>query len=414
MKTIYALPFRFVVPLLLLPLAACTGDASELVSSSSEAISESPDGLNIGFNDFMPGNDEFAYADRFFRESDAYLASIGRSPPGTRHCHAYPSWDVGTQAPGSGSVSDGASRRWFETWLGYAEGHCDEALISFKWSEGAKPAMGTAAQNAQGVAEVERAFVAFRSQVWPGWTGKFSFTPWNEPNNAAGTGNGLGVQIPADVAAAYYLAMRKHCDGPDCKVAAGDFASNGTMGTDFLMKCSDDNGQSLCSAASYMDRYKNYIARNAGAAGLGSGFRPEYFAYHGWDDVNDYLRVGSHCDDAQHCTTRALLQSLSEATWAGAKIWDTEVGVGQRLTDGPYPDDVEQACGASFLLRLSANLSNRIERIYYTRIFDGGGYWTLFDANDTTGTSGRTRPAFTVLADRNLAYKPPAGSGTCR
>ena len=76
-----------------------------------------------------------------------------------------------------------------------------------------------------------------------------------------------------------------------CKVAAGDFASNGTMWNAFEWNCANDNvaPRGLCTsksaeladgaAASYLDRYKNEIVASATRYGLGNGFRPEQLAY---------------------------------------------------------------------------------------------------------------------------------------
>jgi len=59
------------------------------------------------------------------------------------------------------------------------------------------------------------------------------------------------------------------------------------------------------------------------------------------------------------------------------KLWDTEVGLAQ---DGePAIDDARQAWGAAFLIRLTANLSARVTRVYYTRLH--GGNPSLYAGN---------------------------------
>jgi len=145
------------------------------------------------------------------------------------------------------------------------------------------------------------------------------------------------------------------------------------------------------------------IATGAASYGLGSGtsFRPEIFAYHAWDDINDYINRNRNCDSVEnhHCTTWILLRSLSNDSWDKSMIWDTEVGAGQ--VPQANPDAVTQACAASFLLRLTATSSSRISRIYYTRPHENDGeHWSLFTP------SGMPKPAFTVLADRDTSYTP--------
>jgi hypothetical protein len=384
---------RILLPLAAFPLIACVASADESTGSTSAEISGAPDAINIGFNGDAS---QFPFLDDFFAKSDV-------PRPGPRLCHTYPGWNVAEQPAGSGSLSDSTSRAWLEAWLRAAEGHCDEALLSFK------PPPGTAAPSTSAFAA---AFAKFRATSWAGWTGRISFTPWNEPNNGAGGGDGLGAPLSPEQAAAYYLAIRHACVAPDCKVAAGDLASNGEMYKDFRWSCPDDDvaPSKLCHAASYLDRYKNYIANHANDAPyhLGPRFRPEYFAYHGWYDVNSYLDTGSHCSTVDDCTTRALLQNVG-GSWGGAKIWDTEVGSGQDGTGFPDPADAPQACGTAFLLRLSADLSARIERVYYTRLYGGNG--RLVDVTSGTTTY---RPAFVVLADHHTSYTPKAGEAACK
>jgi hypothetical protein len=377
-----------------LAVLACGSSGSEdAATSQSEALAGSPEAITIGFNG---GADQFAYFDEFRNASSASQHQL-------RLCHAYPSWDVALQKPGQGSTSLPGSRAWLEDWLKQAEGHCDEALLSFKASPKSQGGTGnedSATTNPPSVNDFTTAFAAFRATEWVGWSGAFSFTPWNEPNNGAGSGNGLGRALTPDEAAAYYLAMRHLCSPPGCKVAAGDLASNGGMVADFQWNCSDDNvaPRDLCAGASYLDRYKNYIANSADDAPyhLGQGFRPEYFAFHPWHDVNSYVDSKEHCTTEAHCATRALLKNLG-GSWGGVKLWDTEIGVGH---DGnPALDDEVQACGAAFLMRLSANVTNRITRVYYTRLHNG---------NPELIAGSTPRPAMKVLADRERTYTAAA------
>ncbi len=365
--------------------------------------------LSFGFNgaDTTGSDDQLPYIDQFFTATEAYYEQqLGRRMPGNRHCHAYVSWDIAEQQPGAGNVSLSGSRAWFEQWLQNYQGHCDQALITFKYVTGSSSGKGFPT-----TADFETAFTAFQQTSWAytGWTGTFAFTPWNEPNNGSPSGDGLHAVLDPHTAADYYLAIRKHCSPfRNCWVAAGDFGSNGNLGQGFVQNCSNDTA-TLCSNATYMDTYKHYLVADAPSYGLAWGpwFRPEIFAYHGWDDVNDYINQNPNCNSLSDptCTTYVLMNSLSQDTWRFVIIWDTEVGAGQNPQTNPNP--VTQACAASFLLQITGTAGRRITRIYYTRAWEPDGeHWSLFDS------SGAEKPAFAVLADRNIAYTPPAGS-TC-
>lgn len=352
--------------LLLTIVAACGGTAGDDAQSLGEAL-RSPAAIDIGFNG---GPDQFDYFADFFGASTIH--------PGPRLCHTYVVWNIGQQPRAMGNAnSDPGTRPWFEYWLHEAQGRCDEALVSFKAQASGDPPTGGDS------GEFAKAFEAFLAQPWAadtGFRGTFAFTPWNEPNNPEGAGNGLGQVIAPELAAEYYLVAEKRCQAAGCKVAAGDLASNGTWWNDFEWNCADDNvaPRDLCRIpsvmnaqghpASYLDRYKNTVANEARAYGLPDGFRPTYFAFHGWHDANEYLSAGSHCGSYGDCATRRLLQSLG-GSWGGVRIWDTEVGVDQ---DAAPITDTEQACGAAFLVRLTA-LSPRIDRLYYTRLHGGTG-----------------------------------------
>jgi hypothetical protein len=388
------------VSLLLTILAAgCSAAPGDPSAQTDDALSGSPDAVDIGFNG---GADQFDYF--------ADFASASTVNAGPTLCHWYVSWNVGEETPAMGGPSSpGGSRAYLEYWLSKAQGHCDEALITFQAdSPGAPPTEP----------RFTAAFRAFLASPWEqetGFSGAISFTPWNEPNNPTPAGNGLGQVLEPELAARYYLSMSQLCAQHGCKVAAGDLASNGSWWNDFEWNCADDNVPmaSLCKTpsalnpsgapASYLDRYKNYIVNLASQYGLGDGFRPKYFAYHAWHDANDYLDDGNHCDDYGDCVTRRLLQSLG-GSWGGTEIWDTEVGVEQGSTQIP---DQTQACGAAFLLRLTT-ITPRIRRLYYTRLYGGGG--ELVDC--TGGQSAedcRARPALKVLAERATHV-----AGACR
>jgi len=366
-------------------------------TAAQNAVVQNAQNIRIGFNG---PNKQLPYMVPFYAASEKYYQSIGSTMPGNRMCHGYLSWDIAEQPVGSGEINREGTRAWLEDWLKHAQGQCDEALLTFKYIDGVSKGKGFPTP-----ADFEAAFKMFQSISWgyTGWKGSFAFTAWNEPNNGAPSGDGMTVQVDPKLAADYYLAVRKYCIPKACLVAAGDFASNGRMGDDFIQNCQHDLA-TPCGNATYMDRYKYSIANDAASYGLGTGtaFRPEVFAYHGWDDINDYIKRSPGCDNVNdhHCTTWQVVRSLSTEDWSHSAIWDTEVGAGQNPQTNPDP--ITQACAASFLLRLSATASSRITRIYYTRPYENDGeHWSLF-----TGP-GMPKPAFTVLADRDTSYAPP-------
>ncbi len=351
-------------------------------------VAGTPAKLDIGFND--------GHADQFDYYAD-FFAAPGAIHPGPRMCHGYFAWDVANQAPHAGDPATQSTRAYLDAWLAKAQGQCDDALISFQ---------AYAHRAAPSSAQFATAFEKFAAANWAaetGFTGTISVTAWNEPNNPADAGNGLGVIIEPELAAKYYLSAEQSCKVHGCKVAAGDFASNGTMWNDFEFNCQNDTVPTaeLCKVrssvstggASYLDRYKNEIANHAKDYGLGAGFRPRYFAYHGWHDTNEYLDNGAHCGTYGTCAIRRILKSLG-GSWSGALLWDTEDGVGQTAA----LTDPAQACGAAFLLRV-ATLSSRLTRLYITRLHGG-------DGSLLTGTA--PRPALGVLARRETSY--PGGS----
>lgn len=369
----------------LLLAAACGGDAASLDEDLGD-----PNAIDVGFN--------MGHIDQFDYMGDFYAASTVKD---ARLCHTYAAWNVANGAPVAANPNAPAgTRAWLTAWFSKAQGKCDDVLVSFKASSHGKPPSPS---------QVQTAFENFVNASWP-YTGKLSFAPWNEPNNGADSGDGLGEIIPADLDAEYYLTMEEICRKHGCTVAAGDLASNGNMWKDMSWNCANDNvaPSELCkekssldtsnAGASYLDKLKNYVANFASGKKsplgrthhLPSGFRPGVFAFHGWHDINDYLNEGNHCGSYDDCVTRRVLKSFG-GSWAGVKIWDTEVGVDQ---DGPAMSDAEQACGAAFLVRLSA-LSSRIKRVYYTRLHGGTGELILADHS--------RRAAANVLAKRKTS-----------
>jgi len=163
-----------------------------------------------------------------------------------------------------------------------------------------------------------------------------------------------------------------------------------------------------------MDTFKYYLNHDATSYGLAAGFRPEYFAFHGWADANDYLHyvqngTSTNCYllSSPNCVTRLTYEAFAtdehsgNSTWTGVKFWDTEVGVGQiGNTYDTNPTNDQQAQTAAFLLDLSSSISNRFWRLDYTRVWDpSGGWWSMFCSDMTT-----ERPSFNVWADRAISY----------
>jgi hypothetical protein len=360
-----------------------------------------PSAITVGFN----GPDvQFPYMDRFYAAQSTYYRSRGSIyPADSRYCHAYLSWDIAEQPVGAGPLNKEGSRSWLEDWLAHAQGHCDRALLTFKYIDNVTT---HSIHTYPSPIDFENAVAAFLKVDWTytGWKGAMDFTAWNEPQNGSGSGDGLTEQIPAKYAADYYLALRKHClPSTGCVVAAGDFGSNGQQWETYVQNCHADAAP-LCSTASYMDQYKHWITADASSYGFSAAFRPEVFAYHGWDDINNYIHAGRHCTDPQRCTIRALMTALSADGWNKTIVWDTEVAAGQNPQSNPDP--VLQACAASYLLNLTASTSNRVTRIYWTQPYTkSGNYFSMFDSD------GKPKPAFAVFAEHNTSYTPPSGPG---
>lgn len=405
-------------------LSGCSGASEDASASDPEALSGNPKDIDIGFNGAAGGFgvDQFRYFPLFFGASSIH--------PGPRLCHTYVEWNVAEEPPGMGDAGSPAGKRAaFEYWLAHAQtdGGCQEVLVSFQAHAvdgNGKPIPGERCANgasppcdAPSEKQVHDAFAKFVETDWAketGYTGSFAFTPWNEPNNQYGAGNGLGRVIPAETAARFYLTMESLCRQHGCVVAAGDFASNGVWPRDFEWNCANDNladmtttdrhGTKWCKtpssenpgnklAASYLDLYKNTVANEAAHYKVPD--RPRAFAYHGWHDANDYINDGNKCLDYGDCVTRRVLKSLG-GSWGGVDIWDTEVGASQ----GQPIDDKTQACGAAFLLSLSS-ISPRIKRIYYTRMHGGAGDLV----NGSYPQPVAKRPALEVLAKRETSVR---------
>jgi hypothetical protein len=386
-------------------LAGCSGPAPATVDASSTS-----DGAADGAADGDAGVDAPAGpAPRFLlgmcgtsSELSAYTTfRTANQTPGYELslCHAYTYWDIAHHDPGTGNATHNLAG--LKSWFANAQGVCDELLITFQGPQ-------STATDPPSVSAFEQAFLAFVAiPEFATWQGKLSFTAWNEPNNPLVNGNALLKSLSPELAAQYYLVLRKHCDpAMGCKVAAGDLATNGGFANDIEWNCADDNDPAntptRCAARSsenpsnappsYLDRYKNYITLHAPDFGLPHGFRPEYFAYHPWNEVNAYLTSNRPCSTYQNCTTRRLLRSMG-GTWNGIEIWDDEISVGLQLSTAP-DEHTTQPCGAAFLVRLT-ELDSKIKRVYYMHYAGGNG--PLLDGSTL-------RPAGTVMGTRSPNY----------
>jgi hypothetical protein len=379
--------------LIVLALSGCLiGDAT---SDGGDDGNGGPDDIGISPDAIDPANLTIGFNDGYVDELNFYPDYFAIDTTHEHLCHTYVNWNVMDQAPGAGDPTDSASRAYIDAWLTEAQHHCDEVLLSFK-----SHVHMTAAPAA--LTTYASAFDRFAANNWTtetGYTGSFAYTPWNEPNNAADAGDGLGIVIDPRLAARYYLVAEKSCRSHGCKVAAGDFASNGNMWDDFEWNCQNDavatgdlckqksSANSGNKPASYLDKYKNEIVNEATSVGLPSGFRPAYFAYHGWHDANNYLNFSDHCTAYDNCALRKVLRSMS-GSWAGAEIWDSEDGAGQQSA----PNDGDQACTAAFMVRLQT-ISTRVRRMYVTRLHGGNGGLIHDDHS--------VRPALDVFAHRD-------------
>jgi hypothetical protein len=389
--------------LLLMVVAVAMGTLC--AGAAAQTVQQNALNLDMSFNGPAV---QFPYMDTFYAASNAYYQSIGMTMPGPKGCQAYLTWDIAEQAVGSGDSATEGTRSWFENWLANAGGHCDQPLITFKYQSGTTTHDVGSYPSA---ADYEAAMVAFLTTDWSytGWTGSplttFAYQAWNEPNNGAGSGAGLTTAVPAEMAADYYLALRKHCSpGDGCTVAAENFGSNGNLDTSFPSNC-PDGATTVCSNATYMDQYKIYLTQDAPNYGFTTAFRPETVSYHGWDDVNNYINgnaAGCLSVNNPACTTYVFVASNS-GSWGNSVMWDSEVAAGQSGSSSPGP--YMQACAAAHLLKVTGMASNRFQRVYYTQPYvSSGQYFSLF-----TSTGGE-KPAFAVVADRSISYSPADGS----
>jgi hypothetical protein len=380
---------------------AATGDGGQEI----DAIDEGPQRdfpINIGMTE-PPGD---------FANFRAFRLASNTPSHVPRLCHIYTYFDIAEHDPPGGSGTH--SRAGLISWFASAGPECDEVLVTFQGPQ-------HTAMLPPSASSFEHAFLAFQAMSSAGqplsaWATKLTYTAWNEPNNALVNGNGLLNRLSPELAAEYYLALRRHCSPSDgCKVAAGDFATNGNFNLDLMRNCADDNDPAntptRCAHTSvmnptnappsYLDRYKNYISVHAPNYGLPNNFRPEYFAYHPWQDVNEYIRSNAKCSDYNTCGTRRLIESLG-GSWGHTEIWDDEIGIGLQFS-APIDTTTTHPCGAAFLMQLT-KLDPRITRVYYMHFSSGNG--RLYD-----GTT--LRPAGGVLAARATTYAgatcPPTG-----
>jgi hypothetical protein len=417
----------FLLPLVCIVACGAGGGSGENAESESAALTASdPAKINIGF-----GGAALETGDPFQFKAIAEFFSV--SPDnGPKLCHRYLRWDIALDS--EGEAKDETSRKNWEDWLegqkpkatGKVKNPCEEVLISFKGSSYYTKKGSTKTLHkgpdpkgpGDNIDACPRCFgSAFRKFLekyaaeWaaqdavtksPVGTHVFAFTAWNEPNNGALDGDGRGERLSAETAAEYYLVAKKICNEGQykCKVAAGDMASNFHMVDDFHHHCAADIGADVCKDATWLDSYKASIVKHAKDYGFTDKFRPETWAYHAWQEVNDFIygvnddpcrldkNTKTKTDD--RCATNLLTESL-QGSWKTYDLWDTEVGVGQKPKKTVSYE--EQAKGAGYLMRLSANAG--VSRIYYQGVETGP--WRI-----TCG--GKARPAYCVLANRSTDF----------
>jgi len=266
-----------------------------------------------------------------------------------------------------------------------------------------------------------------------------------------------------------YIALHLLCDsgtsvgdpyGVCGNVVAGGFS-------DSTMNC-PDHTDSTCSLSStaFLDRYLYYIYADSLETSTAScsggnnattdplcpgstayiypidnhnfpkGWMPEAFAYKDFTDVNNYIS-GGQCLTAATCVAKSVAQTFaSDPLMKNTQIWNMATAAGQigvtttqvgsdttawqfvpsSVTD---PTPAQQACAASFLLNLTSSLGPKFTRLYYkgaawdASISGTGanGNWSLFPSGDAGTSAATAKPAFSVLANRNLAYAPTCAGG---
>jgi hypothetical protein len=430
----------FAVPILTVGAIACGngGSGEDDAESQSAALTTAPR-INIGFGGMGHTAQQFEFSGitKFF---DASVLQESAAHP--RICHVYLPWNVGFAAvadPKSEPEKQvNATKADFEDYLRSENPNgpgdtkfknpCEDVLVSFK---------GTSVEDNKKIIKGEEpsgpdddptncphcfgsAVRAFLRSYWSVWATKgrtFSFTAWNEPNNPGLAGNGIGTKLSAERAAAYFLVLQNICNEPEygCKVAAGDMESNGGDDQangihDYETHCDADIGSTPCPKASWLDSYKAAIAKNAKLHGLKEGFRPAYWAFHGWQEMNQvvYYGLSDPCkSDPETKCAMTMMQASLKGTWSHGELWDTETGVAQKephaktKTSAAVPTigDELQAKGAAYLLDVSQR--GGVTRIYYQGVEPGP--WKI-----TCG--GKPRPSFCVLANRYTTF--PEGDCT--
>ena len=409
--------------LLVLPLVgivACGsgGESGEISETESAALTASdPLKINIGF-----GGAALEKGDPF--QFDAIAEFFKKSPVnGPKLCHRYLRWDLALDS--EGEARDETSRLNWEDWLkgqkpeamGTVKNPCEEVLVSFKGSSyyttKGKTKTLHKGPDPKGPADnidacprcFGSAFRTFLQKYWKlagdhGMT--LAFTAWNEPNNGALDGDGRGERLSPETAAEYYLVAKKICDESQyqCRVAAGDMASNGGMVDNFQHHCAADIGADVCKDATWLDAYKASIVKHATDYGFTEKFRPPTWAYHAWQEINDFvygvtddpcgIDKNTKTKNNDRCTTNLLTASL-QGSWKSYDLWDTEVGVGQKKDKTVSYE--EQGKGAGYLMRMSAAAG--VSRIYYQGVETGP--WRI-----TCG--GQARPAYCVLVTRSTDF----------
>ncbi|MCL2659549.1 MAG: Ig-like domain repeat protein, partial [Acidobacteriaceae bacterium] len=309
------------------------------------------------------------------------------------------------------------------------------------------------------------------------WNDFYSKT--GDGDGLPGSTGTFSLDLTAQHAAAAYITLHLLCDsgtsggdpyGVCGNVVAGSFLNN-------AMNCTDHTSSALASgtcadgttAATLLDLYLWHIYNDAQQSnstvmppGSPAGFSvflvppenypfdpawtPEVFAFKDFADVNNYINNygtdAGRCLDAATCVAKNAAQIIAaDPLLQNAEIWNMAAAAGQvgvtttknlavdpnggdntnwmfvlNSASDPTPD--QQACAASYMLRLMASLGPQYKRLYYegaawdATITGTGpnGNWALFPAGDDGSDAAAAKPAFGVLTDRDLAYASTSGS----
>jgi hypothetical protein len=112
-------------------------------------------------------------------------------------------------------------------------------------------------------------------------------------------------------------------------------------------------------------------------------------------DVNNYINSRIKCADSQTCTIKAFFNAMNNPGWTGSALWDTEVAAGQN------PESNPTAPIAS--LHSCLTLRPALVPVLPASITPSHGI-VVGSTGRLSTSAGATKPAFTVLTDRENSY----------